>query len=122
MRISDWSSDVCSSDLIGFAGSPWTVGCYMVEGQGSSDYRLIKTMLYSRPDLLHRILEINAQDTQQYLNAQIQAGAQAVRIFDSWGVVLADEMFKEFLLDYHRMVGQGRGGEHEGRDREGEGK
>src|SRR3546814_20581531 len=91
MRISDWSSDVCSSDLIGFAGSPWTVGCYMVEGQGSSDYRLIKTMLYSRPDLLHRILEINAQATQQYLNAQIQAGAQAVMIFESWGGVLRSE-------------------------------
>src|SRR5690606_8137542 len=60
--------------LIGFAGSPWTVGCYMVEGQGSSDYRLIKTMLYSRPDLLHHILEVNAKATLQYLNEQILAG------------------------------------------------
>ena len=101
--------------LIGFAGSPWTVGCYMVEGQGSSDYRLIKTMLYSRPDLLHRILEINAQATQQYLNAQIQAGAQAVMIFDSWGGVLADGMFQEFSLAYTRKVVQGLHREHEGR-------
>lgn len=101
--------------LIGFAGSPWTVGCYMVEGQGSSDYRLIKTMLYSRPELLHRILEINAQATQQYLNAQIQAGAQAVMIFDSWGGVLADSLFQEFSLAYTRKVVQGLVREHDGR-------
>ena len=74
--------------LIGFAGSPWTIACYMVEGQGSDDYRLIKTMLYARPDLLHRILEINAEATLQYLNAQIAAGAQAVMLFDSWGLSL----------------------------------
>ena len=71
--------------LIGFAGSPFTVACYMVEGQGSTDYRLIKSMLYARPELLHRILEINAQTTALYLNAQIEAGAQAVMLFDSWG-------------------------------------
>src|SRR3546814_7141477 len=115
MRISDWSSDVCSSDLIGFAGSPWTVGCYMVEGQGSSDYRLIKTMLYSRPDLLHRILEINAQTTQNYLNAQIQAGAQAVMIFDSWGGVLSDGLFQEFSLAYTKKVIKGLIRNHDGR-------
>ncbi|RTZ45749.1 uroporphyrinogen decarboxylase [Candidimonas sp. SYP-B2681] len=101
--------------LIGFAGSPWTVGCYMVEGQGSSDYRLIKTMLYSRPDLLHRILEINAQATTEYLNAQIQAGAQAVMIFDSWGGVLADGLFHEFSLAYTHKVMRGLIREHEGR-------
>src|SRR5690606_33048601 len=101
--------------LIGFAGSPWTVGCYMVEGQGSSDYRLIKTMLYSRPDLLHRILEINAQATQQYLNAQIQAGAQAVMLFDSWGGVLADGLFQQFSLAYTRKFVSGLTREHEGR-------
>ncbi|KAG0740075.1 hypothetical protein G6F24_017138 [Rhizopus arrhizus] len=70
--------------LIGFAGSPFTIACYMVEGQGSDDYRLIKTMLYSRPDLLHRILEINAEATLQYLNAQIAAGAQAVMLSSRW--------------------------------------
>ena len=75
--------------LIGFAGSPWTIACYMVEGQGSDDYRLIKTMLYARPDLLHHILEINAQATLQYLNAQIDAGAQAVMLFDSCGWPMA---------------------------------
>ncbi|WP_353174164.1 uroporphyrinogen decarboxylase [Paracandidimonas soli] len=100
--------------LIGFAGSPWTIGCYMVEGQGSSDYRLIKSMLYGRPDLLHRILQINADATVQYLNAQIRAGAQAVMIFDSWGGVLADGMFQEFSLAYTRKVVQGLIREHEG--------
>lgn len=101
--------------LIGFAGSPWTIACYMVEGRGSADYRLIKTMLYSRPDLLHRILEINAQATQQYLNAQIQAGAQAVMLFDSWGGVLADGLFQQFSLAYTRQVVSGLIREHEGR-------
>jgi len=90
--------------LIGFAGSPWTVACYMVEGRGSDDYRQVKTMLYSRPDLLHRILDINAQATAQYLNAQIAAGAQAVMIFDSWGGVLADGLFQQFSLAYTRKV------------------
>lgn len=101
--------------LIGFAGSPWTIGCYMVEGQGSDDYRLIKTMLYSRPDLLHHMLNINAQATSRYLNAQIQAGAQAVMIFDSWGGVLADRLFQEFSLTYTRQVVQGLTREREGR-------
>lgn len=101
--------------LIGFAGSPWTIACYMVEGRGSADYRLIKTMLYSRPDLLHRILDINAQATQQYLNAQIQAGAQAVMLFDSWGGVLADGLFQQFSLAYTRKVVSGLIRQHEGR-------
>lgn len=100
--------------LIGFAGSPWTIACYMVEGQGSSDYRLIKSMLYSRPDLLHRILEVNAEATVQYLNAQIEAGAQAVMIFDSWGGVLANGAFQEFSLAYTRKVIEGLKREHGG--------
>lgn len=101
--------------LIGFAGSPWTIACYMVEGQGSDDYRLVKSMLYSRPDLMHRMLEVNAEATTQYLNAQIQAGAQAVMIFDSWGGVLADGAFQEFSLAYTRKVVQGLVREREGR-------
>src|SRR5512139_507813 len=71
--------------LIGFSGSPFTLACYMVEGAGSDDWRTLKTMLYARPDLLHRILEVNARAVTDYLNAQIEAGAQAVMIFDSWG-------------------------------------
>ncbi len=90
--------------LIGFSGSPWTLGCYMVEGAGSDDYRLVKTMMYSRPDLMHKILQINADSVAQYLNAQIEAGAQAVMIFDSWGGVLADGAFQEFSLAYTARV------------------
>jgi len=101
--------------LIGFAGSPWTICCYMVEGKGSDDYRLIKSMLYSRPELVHRMLEINAEATTQYLNAQIQAGAQAVMIFDSWGGVLANGAFQEFSLAYTKRVVQGLVREREGR-------
>ncbi len=101
--------------LIGFAGSPFTVACYMVEGKGSDDYRLIKSMLYARPDLLHRILEINAQTTAHYLNAQIEAGAQAVMIFDSWGGVLADGLFQQFSLAYTKKVVDMLTREREGR-------
>ena len=90
--------------LIGFSGSPWTLACYMVEGGGSDDYRAVKTLMYSRPDLMHRILQINADAVALYLNTQIEAGAQAVMIFDSWGGVLADGAFQEFSLAYTRRV------------------
>jgi uroporphyrinogen decarboxylase len=90
--------------LIGFSGSPWTLACYMVEGAGSDDYRLVKSMLYGRPDLMHRILDINAQAVAAYLNAQIDAGAQAVMVFDSWGGVLADGAFQSFSLAYTQKV------------------
>lgn len=101
--------------LIGFSGSPWTLACYMVEGAGSSDYRQIKTLMYRRPDLLHRLLETNAQAVQAYLNAQIQAGAQAVMIFDSWGGVLADGLFQQFSLHHTRQVLDGLVRESDGR-------
>ena len=90
--------------LIGFSGSPWTLACYMVEGAGSDDYRQVKTMMYARPDLMHRILAINADAVANYLNAQIEAGAQAVMIFDSWGGVLADANFQQFSLAYTARV------------------
>ena len=90
--------------LIGFSGSPWTLACYMVEGAGSDDYRHVKTLMYGRPDLMHRVLEINADAVAQYLNAQIEAGAQAVMIFDSWGGVLADGAFQTFSLAYTARV------------------
>ena len=101
--------------LIGFAGSPWTLACYMVEGGSSSDYRLVKTMLYARPDLMHRILQVNADAVSVYLNTQIESGAQAVMIFDSWGGVLADGAFQRFSLDYTRRVVAGLKREKEGR-------
>ena len=100
--------------LIGFSGSPWTLACYMVEGAGSDDYRQIKTMLYARPDLLHRILAVNADAVAAYLNAQIDAGAQAVMIFDSWGGVLEHRAFHPFSLAYTQRVMNQLKREHDG--------
>ena len=90
--------------LIGFSGSPWTLACYMVEGGGSKEFHTIKKMLYSRPDLMHHILATNASAVAEYLNAQIDAGAQAVMIFDSWGGALADGAYQEFSLQYMQQV------------------
>jgi len=90
--------------LIGFSGSPWTLACYMVEGQGSREFHTVKKMLYSRPDLMHRVLQTNADAVAQYLNAQIDAGAQAVMIFDSWGGALADGAYQAFSLQYMQKV------------------
>jgi uroporphyrinogen decarboxylase len=100
--------------LIGFSGSPWTLACYMVEGGGSDDYRAVKSLMYSRPDLMHRILAINADSVATYLNAQIEAGAQAVMIFDSWGGVLADGKFQDFSLAYTKRVLAQLKREHDG--------
>ncbi|HMV04827.1 MAG TPA: uroporphyrinogen decarboxylase [Accumulibacter sp.] len=93
-----------SVPLIGFAGSPYTLACYMVEGGASNDYRRIKRMLYERPDLLHRILTVTAQAVTAYLNAQIEAGAQAVMIFDSWGGSLSAAAYQEFSLAYMERI------------------
>ena len=101
--------------LIGFAGSPFTLACYMVEGGGSKEFRQIKTLLYRRPELLHRILNITAQAVTAYLNEQIAAGAQAVQIFDTWGGLLSDAAFPEFSLAYMRQIIGGLTREHEGR-------
>src|SRR5258706_742631 len=90
--------------LIGFSGSPYTLACYMVEGSGSDDWRVLKQMLYARPDLLHRILEVNAHAVTDYLNAQIEAGAQVVMLFDTWGGNLTAAGYEEFSLAYMRKV------------------
>jgi uroporphyrinogen decarboxylase len=87
----------------------------MVEGGSSDDYRLVKTMLYARPDLMHRVLAVNADAVALYLNAQIDAGAQAVMVFDSWGGVLADGVFQAFSLAYTQRVLARLKREHEGR-------
>ncbi|MGE5622919.1 MAG: uroporphyrinogen decarboxylase [Bacillota bacterium] len=100
--------------LIGFSGSPWTLACYMVEGGSSDDFRTVKTMLYQRPDLMHRILQTNAQAVAAYLNAQIEAGAQAVMIFDTWGGTLADGIYQQFSLAYMRAVVAQLKREHDG--------
>jgi uroporphyrinogen decarboxylase len=100
--------------LIGFSGSPYTLACYMVEGGASTDFRLIKTMLYARPDLLHQILSVNARAVTAYLNAQIEAGAQAVMLFDTWGGSLSDAAYREFSLAYMQQVVSGLIREHDG--------
>ena len=90
--------------LIGFSGSPYTLACYMIEGSGSDDWRAVKEMLYARPDLLHRILEVNTRAVTDYLNAQIEAGAQVVMLFDTWGGSLTAAQYEEFSLSYMRKV------------------
>jgi len=90
--------------LIGFAGSPWTVGTYMVEGGGSKTFGRIKRMMYEAPQDLHRLLALLAKATILYLNAQIAAGAQAVMLFDTWGGVLTPAQYAEFSLHYMAEV------------------
>jgi uroporphyrinogen decarboxylase len=90
--------------LIGFSGSPFTLACYMVDGGASADFRLTKAMMYSRPDLLHQILSINARAVTAYLNAQIEAGAQTVMLFDTWGGSLTGSAYREYSLTYMEQV------------------
>jgi len=104
-----------SVPLIGFSGSPWTLATYMVEGQGGTDFLIIKKMAYERPDLLHHILNITAQSVTSYLNAQIGAGAQAVMIFDSWGGALSHAAYREFSLAYMERILSGLIRDREGR-------
>lgn len=101
--------------LIGFTGSPWTLATYMVEGKGGTDFLTIKQMMYARPDLLHHILQVNTQTIIAYLNAQIDAGAQAVMIFDSWGGALSHNAYLEFSLQYMQKIIAGLKRENEGR-------
>lgn len=101
--------------LIGFAGSPWTLACYMVEGGASKEFALIKAMLHSEPATLHKLLDVLARSVNTYLNAQINAGAQAVMLFDTWGGVLTGEAYKEFSLRYMQAVIAELKRENEGR-------
>jgi len=90
--------------LIGFAGSPWTIATYMVEGRGSKQYAKIKKMVYSDPMMLHRLLAFNTKETIEYLSKQIDAGANAVMVFDSWGGALEKEKFFEFSWNYMKEI------------------
>lgn len=90
--------------LIGFAGSPWTLATYMVEGAASKHFALVKAMLYNQPAVLHKLLDLLARSVAAYLNAQIAAGAQAVMLFDSWGGVLTGSAYREFSLHYMSAV------------------
>lgn len=90
--------------LIGFSGSPWTLATYMVEGGSSKDYRHTKEMLYAKPEFLHQLLDKVAVTVSEYLSAQIEAGAQIVQIFDSWGGALGHRQFIEFSHDYNKRI------------------
>jgi len=93
--------------LIGFAGSPWTLATYMIEGGSSKDFALIKKMLYDQPALLHQLLATTARAVTEYLNAQIAAGAQAVMLFDTWGGALSPRDYREFSLRYMQEIVSG---------------
>ncbi|MCC6535191.1 MAG: uroporphyrinogen decarboxylase [Burkholderiales bacterium] len=93
--------------LIGFSGSPFTLACYMIEGRSGSDFSSVKGMLYRRPELLHHILQVNTRAIVAYLNAQIEHGAQAIMLFDTWGGVLAQGAYERFSLRYMSAVVSG---------------
>lgn len=101
--------------LIGFAGSPWTLATYMVEGGSSKGYAKIKAMLFDDPSTLHLLLEKLADSVTLYLNAQVAAGAQALMIFDTWGAVLTPAAYREFSLHYMSRIVAGLTREADGR-------
>ncbi len=101
--------------LIGFSGSPWTLATYMVEGGSSKDFRLVKAMLFDQPLLLHKLLNVLAKSVIEYLNAQVEAGAQALMIFDTWGGVLSPANYKEFSLAYMSQIIAGLKREYSGK-------
>lgn len=101
--------------LIGFAGSPWTIATYMVEGGGSRNFEHVKGMLYGAPHDLHRLLEVITKATILYLNAQVAAGAQALMVFDTWGGVLTPSDFRAFSLRYLQQIVENVRREAEGR-------
>lgn len=101
--------------LIGFSGSPWTLATYMVEGGSSKDFRHVKGLMYSQPDVMHKLLDKIALSVIDYLNEQIKSGAQAVQIFDTWGGNLSDVAYQEFSLNYMKKIVAGLIREHDGR-------
>ena len=101
--------------LIGFSGSPWTLATYMVEGGSSKGFHTIKAMMYERPELLDRLLETVDAAVTLYLNAQIEAGAQAVMIFDTWGGALTPRDYCHFSLKPMERIIRSLKRENEGR-------
>ncbi len=100
--------------LIGFAGSPWTVASYMIEGGSTKTFNQSKKMLYGAPELAHQLLEKLAQATIKYLNAQVEAGVDALMIFDSWGGALTTQAYQMFSLHYMQRVLDGLQRERDG--------
>ncbi len=101
--------------LIGFAGSPWTLATYMVEGGGSKEFANVKSMMFDQSPLMHRLLDVLARAVTVYLNAQVAAGAQALMLFDTWGGVLTPRDYRAFSLQYMERIVRGLTREHEGR-------
>ena len=101
--------------LIGFAGSPWTLATYMVEGGGSKNFSKVKAMMFNEPESMHLLLEKLADSVAAYLNGQIASGAQAVQIFDTWGGILNTRDYKEFSLQYMQRIVSQLTRENEGR-------
>lgn len=89
-----------SIPLIGFAGSPWTLATYMVEGGSSKDFAKVKSLAFNEPELMHQLLSKLATSVAAYLTEQIRSGAQAVQIFDTWGGALSHNAYREFSLRY----------------------
>jgi len=92
--------------LIGFAGAPWTILCYMVEGKGSKDFSRVKQFCYTQPEAARHLLEVITKSTIDYLNAQVQAGAQAIQVFDSWAGLLSPEDFSEWAFPYLKTISE----------------
>ena len=90
--------------LIGFAGSPWTVATYMIGGQGSKDHAAARQLGYGNPELFGKILDILVESTAEYLCAQIDAGAEAVQIFDSWSAALPETMFEKWVIEPTKAI------------------
>ncbi len=90
--------------LIGFAGSPWTVATYMVEGAGSKDFMNVKNMAYKNPEHFSKIIDLLVEATTKYLCNQIDAGAQAVQLFDSWSGALTPDQFKKWVIKPTRKI------------------
>ncbi len=93
-----------SVPLIGFAGSPWTLATYMVEGAPTKEFGLVKGLMYDDPESLHHLLNVLADSVALYLNAQITAGAQAVMVFDTWGGILTPTSYQQFSLQYMQKI------------------
>ena len=90
--------------LIGFAGAPWTIFCYMTEGQGSKTFSESRKILYTNPTLAHELLDRITEVTIKYLKAQINAGAHMVQVFDSWAGILGERQYEEFGLKYMERI------------------
>ncbi len=90
--------------LVGFSGAPWTLATYMIEGGGSKNFTHIKSWMYNQPEKLHQLLDMLTEAVIAYLNMQIEAGAQVVQLFDTWGGILPAKQYREFILPYHQKI------------------